>query len=114
MELDGRVELYDQRPNSPDLNINDLGFFRALEAVYMEEAPKNFEDIIECVVKAFWKYPANKLNRMWLTRMQVMNKIIECHGDNDYSLPHMNKEKLEREGRLPEHLEVTGEARRYL
>ena len=72
------------------------------------------DDIIECVVKAHWEHPANKLNRMWLTRMQVMNRIIECHGDNDYKLPHMNKDKLEREGRLPEHLKVTEEARKCL
>ena len=30
-----------------------------------------------------------------------LNEVIKHHGDNKYKVPHMNKRKLEREGRLP-------------
>jgi hypothetical protein len=37
-------------------------------------------------------------------------KQLKCNGGNEYKLPHMNKDKLEREGRLPTALQVTKEA----
>ena len=36
-----------------------------------------------------------------------MNKILDCHGGSNYKIPHLGKEKLEREGRLPLVLKVT-------
>ena len=78
------------------------------------ENPKSSEDIIKMVVKTFNEYPASKLNRIWLTYMSCLNKIIECDGDNQYRIPHMNKDKLERENRLPVQLEVTKAAQPHL
>ena len=43
--------------------------------------------------------------------MQIMNCILQRRGDNDYKLPHMNKEQLWRERRLPKVIEVDREAR---
>lgn len=34
----------------------------------------------------------------------------ECHGGNDYDIPHLSKEKLERNGRLPTCIQVSCEA----
>jgi hypothetical protein len=114
MGLKGKLSLFEQPANSPDLNHNDLGFFNALDKAYKRECPKTFDDILECVKRTYWAYPHNKINRMWLTRMQVMNEIIECNGDNTYKLPHMNKDKLERENALPLVVEVTETARNHL
>ena len=74
---------------------NDLGFFCSLESIYMREAPKDFHGIIKCVIDAYWNYDRVKLNRLFLSRMQVMNCIIENHGDNQFKLTHINKRKLE-------------------
>jgi hypothetical protein len=30
-----------------------------------------------------------------------MNETLKFNGGNEYKLPHMNKDKLEKEGRLP-------------
>ena len=46
--------------------------------------------------------------------MQVMNEILKDQGSNDYKLPHMGKEKLEREGQLPIVLEVAAETSQYM
>ena len=115
MNLQQKLTLLTQPANSPDLNHNDLGFFHAIEKAYQRKFPlKSPDEIIKCVTDAFWEYPMNKMNRLWLTRMQCMNEILECHGGNDYKLPHMGKEKLERIGKLPDVLEVTEMARAYL
>jgi hypothetical protein len=114
MGLEDKLSLFEQPANSPDLNHNDLGFFNALEKSYKTECPKTMEDIIKLVNKHYWEYPHNKINRIWLTRQQIMNEILECNGDNTYKIPHMNKEKLEREGTLPLVLKVSASARNYL
>ena len=112
--LEDKIELYEQPPNSPDLNQNDLGFFASLQARYNTECPRGYTDIIRCVEKHYWDYPHNTLNRLWLTRMQVMNEIIDHNGDNNFKLTHMGKAKLEREGTLPLVLEVTDSAQLHL
>ena len=114
MGLSDKIKLFNQPPNSPDLNINDLGFFRAIEAAHKKQSPKNYDDIIELVTKTHWEYPHNKINRMFLTRMQVMQCILDNNGDNAFKITHMAKAKLEREGRLPDVLEVTESAYRFL
>ena len=46
--------------------------------------------------------------------MAVMNEIMECHGDNTYEIPHLNKTKLEKEGTLPITLPVSNVGLEYL
>jgi hypothetical protein len=110
MGLSKKVILFNQPANSPDLNINDLGLFNAIQAVYNREVPRTYDDIITCVQRAYWEYPREKINRLFLTKMAVMNEIIRCNGDNDYKLPHMNKASLEQQDKLPTTLEVTEHA----
>ena len=105
------VKLYTQPANSPDLNVNDLGFFASLQSIYYRTSPKNSIELIEMVEEAFNKYPSNKLNRIWLTLQSCMNMIIESNGDNQYKIPHMNKDRLERTNTLPVSIEVTNAAK---
>ena len=39
----------------------------------------------------------------------VFNQIILNHGDNDYNIEHLSKEKLEQMGQLPDVLDVVKE-----
>ena len=91
--------LYTQAANSPDVNLLDLGFFRAIQS-FNDTAPKNEEELIQSVQLAYTNYPRKRLNRTWLTR----------NGDNDYDIEHLSKEKLERAGKLPNVLDVVDEA----
>jgi hypothetical protein len=43
-----------------------------------------------------------------------MNEIIKIYGENDYKIPHLNKDRLEREGTLPEVLDAVETARELL
>ena len=86
--------LYMQAANSPDVNLLDLGFFRAIQS-FNDAAPKNEEELIQSVQLAYTNYPRTRLNRTWLTLQSVFNQIILCNGDNEYDIQHLSKEKLE-------------------
>ncbi|KAG7365642.1 hypothetical protein IV203_025083 [Nitzschia inconspicua] len=107
------VKLYTQPAQSPDLNVNDLGFFNSLQSRYYQTAPKDGLELIEMVEETYKNYPAKKLNRIWLTLQSVMNQVINQRGDNDYTIPHMKKKVLERQNQLPLSLDVTAEASTY-
>ncbi|KAG7339351.1 hypothetical protein IV203_025580 [Nitzschia inconspicua] len=92
------VKLYTQPAQSPDLNVNDLGFFNSLQSKYYEESPRNAIEIIEMVETVYKSYPMEKLNRIWLTLQSVMNEM---------------KEGLERINELPVSLFVTEDARTH-
>ena len=94
IEQEINVELYMQAANSPDINLLDLGFFRAIQS-FNNATPKNKDKLIEAVRMAYDNYPQEKLNRTWLTPQSCFNQIILNYGDNDYNIEHISKERLE-------------------
>ena len=108
MEQDIDAKLYMQTLNSPDINLLDLGFFRAIQS-FNDALPKNKEELIQSVTEAYDNYPQHKLNRTWLTLQSCFNQIILHHGDNDYSIEHILKAKLEWAGQLLDVLNVVDE-----
>ena len=70
--------------------------------------------MIKSVEKAYGEYPYRKLNHVWLTLQSCLNMIIENDGRNDYKIPHLGKESLERRGLLPGVLDVTPAATAWL
>ena len=107
------LTVFTQSPNSPDTNILDLGFFRAIQS-FNDDCPANEEDLIKSVEKTYAEYPYRKLNCVWLTLQSCLNMIIENDGGNDYKILHMGKESLERRGLLPGVLDVTPAASAWL
>ena len=107
------AELYTQSTNSPDINLLDLGFFRAIQS-FNDAALRNEEELIEAVSEAYDKYPREKINRTWLTLQCCFNQIITHHGDNDYHIDHIAKEKLEQNGNLPDVMDVVNKAEHLL
>ena len=55
------TELYTQAASSPDVNLLDLGFFRAIQS-FNNALPRNEEELIEAVSEAYDKYPGEKIN----------------------------------------------------
>ena len=100
------LTVYTQLPNSPDTNILNLGFFRAIQS-FNDDYPANEEELIKLVEKTYGEYPLHKLNHVWLTLQSCLNMIIENDGGNDYKILHMGKESMERRGLLPWVLGVT-------
>ena len=56
MEQDIDAKLYMQTLNSPDVNLLDLGFFRAIQSLN-DASPKNEEELIQSVRVAYENYP---------------------------------------------------------
>ena len=61
----------------------------------MQCARRNEEELIHAVSEAYGNYLQVKLYQTWLTLQSVFNQIILNHGDNDYNIEHLLKEKLE-------------------
>ena len=112
-EIGLNLTVFTQSPNSPDTNILDLGFFRAIQS-FNDDCPANEEEMIKSVEKANGEYPMRKLNSVWLTLQSHLNMIIENDGGNDYKIPHMGKESMKRRGLLPGVLDVTPAASAWL
>ena len=72
--------------------------------------PNDEQQIIEYVQETYKDYDYKKINYIWLTLMGCYNEIICCHGDNNYKVPHLGKERLDRRGELPTVLPVIEEA----
>ena len=112
-EIGLNLTMFTQSPNLPDTNILDLGFFRAIQS-FNDDCPSNEEELIKSVEKAYGEYPYRKLNRVRLTLQSCLNMIIENDGGNNYKIPHMGKESLDRRGLLPLVLDVTPAAAAWL
>jgi len=95
------IRLTCQPPNSPDLNVLDLGFFAAIQALFYKGTPNNIEKIVEKVDKAFREYPVDRSNRIFLTQQSCMMEIMKQNGGQYYNIPHMKKKHLEMTGNLP-------------
>jgi len=100
MEGGWSIQLKNQPPNSPDLNILDLGFFNTIQSLQYEKAPRDIDELIAVVVDSFHGVTSEKLDNNFLTLQKVMECIMEYSEGNNYKLPHMQKAKKRREGRL--------------
>jgi hypothetical protein len=114
-EVDGKARfqfrLKEQAANSPDQNWLDLGFFASLQSLQFQEKPAtSVDELIANVNRAWEKYDAKRLNRICLSHQSCMDKTVRCAGDNTYDIPHLGKEKLEREGKLPKQIKLTADA----
>ena len=56
MEQDIDAKLYMRTLNSPDINLLDLGFSRAIKS-FNDALPKNNEELIQLVTEAYDNYP---------------------------------------------------------
>ena len=112
-EIGLNLTVFTQSPNSSDTNILNLGFFRAIQS-FNDDCPANEEELIKSVEKAYGEYPYCKLNHVWHTLQSCLNMIIENDGGNNYKIPHMGKESMERRGLLPSVLDITPAATAWL
>lgn len=84
------IRLCFQPPNSPDLNVLDLGFFRAIQTLQHEQAPKSIDELVAAVEKSFVELHHDKLNKIFLTLQLNMIEIMKKAGGNNYKQPHFD------------------------
>lgn len=100
------ITLVQQPPNSPDCNVNDLGWFRAIQSLQVEHSCKTMDGLINAVVNSFHDLTAITLNNVFLSLQGCMIEIMKLQGNNCYKIPHMGKGALIRSDRHPLNLEV--------
>ena len=64
---------------------------------------------MQAVQDSFQELPVESLSNVFITLQLVMEHIILDNGGNNYKLPHINKNKLRKEGRLTEILTLRPE-----
>jgi hypothetical protein len=131
------IRLTCQPPNSPNLNILDLGFFAALQSIFHKLFPGilcsaamilvlikllsctpslilvlnicagSVDDIMVKVKQAFDEYPAERGNKIFMMLQACMVEVLRDTGGNRYQVPHMRKEVLQRLETLPVTLKCT-------
>lgn len=99
-----------QAANSPDQNILDLGFFRALQSLQWQQEPARTDQLIANVMKAWHEFDPVKINYNFLTHQLCMEQSLLKLGNNDYKIPHMGKASLDRQGALPRRIVLCEEA----
>lgn len=104
------IQFKSQPPNSPDLNVLDLGFFNSIQALQHKASPNTIDELIECVQNAFNDLDRETVDNVFLTLQTCMESTMLAEGGNSYKIPHINKAKLRREGQLPATLVCSQEA----
>lgn len=102
-----------QPPNSPDFNVLDLCFFRALQSLTQKKRVRTVQELVQNVEMEWHDYDPTKLNHAFLTYQSVMEEVVKIDGHNDYKIPHMGKDTMERQGTLPVVLTLSDEAKEH-
>jgi hypothetical protein len=73
-----------QPPNSPDLNVLDLGFFNSIQSLQYKTRPRNIDDLIAKVKDSFNKTEKQALDNVFMSLQDCMIGILKRGGDNTY------------------------------
>jgi hypothetical protein len=84
------VKVVTQPAQSPDLNINDLGFFHSLKSKIkkIKAYSTDRDEFIDLVKQAFEEYPMETLDSIWGCLYNVYREILKNDGGNQYKIPH--------------------------
>jgi hypothetical protein len=96
-----------QPPNSPDLNVLDLGYFCSIQSLQHQKTPRNVDELIEALTDSFEGLQRSTLNNIFLTLQLSMEQIILADGGNNYRLQHLSKVQLERKGIHPSSIQIS-------
>jgi hypothetical protein len=103
------VNLFDQPPNSPDLNVIDLGYFAAIQALQQKQQQRTVDDLIAAVDYSFLNLQSITLAKCFVTLQKVMELVILHDGSNHFKLPHLGKDRLLNRGMVLDTLPVSEE-----
>ncbi|XP_074277077.1 uncharacterized protein LOC141600731 [Silene latifolia] len=100
------ITLSQQPPNSPDLNVLDLGFFRTIQTLQQRKRAKTVDQLVFNVIEAWDEEPHLCLDDVWLSLQAVMLEVLKNKGHNDFKLPHLGKKAQRAAGTLPRNLDA--------
>ncbi|XP_057770715.1 uncharacterized protein LOC130990503 [Salvia miltiorrhiza] len=103
------IHLVHQPPNSPDTNINDLGWFRAIQSLQIESMSTNVDGLVNAVINSFNELSPTTLNKVFLSLQSCMVEILKVKRRNSNKIPHLGNDALIRQNMLPLNLQVPSE-----
>lgn len=110
-KLDGwDISLVAQPPNSPDLNVLDLGYFASLQALQQTKKMSSIEEVICAVEESYHELDVVSLDNIFVTLMGVMERCLLDKGGNNYYVPHLKKQQRRKKGDKLVNLECSSEA----
>jgi len=83
------------------MNKLDLGFFASLQFKADDLNSSSLDDLIANVKEEYQNYDPDLLNRVFLTLQGCLIEVMKQRGGNHYKVSHMNKDRLEHLGILP-------------
>ena len=90
-----------QPANSPDFNVLDLGFFNSIQSLHYKSDPKDIDELVANVHKAFNKVSKETLDNTFMSLQLCMELSLERAGNNTYKLGHQHKKKKRNKSALP-------------
>lgn len=72
------IRLTFQPPNSPNLNVLDLGFFAAIQSLHQKETTNSVDALIHDVEKSYENYSSKNSNKIFLTLQSYMVEIMKA------------------------------------
>jgi hypothetical protein len=107
------IQLETQAAKSPDTNILDLSFFRALQsAQWSGQQARNIDELIQVTVDAFHAFDPRSIDFAFLTLQCCIDDILAVNGGNDYVIHHIGKARLLRQNILPQRIPASDSALR--
>jgi len=84
------INIVTQPPQSPDLNVNDLGFFRSLKCRvdHLKNGANDMNELFQAICDAWEEFDQTTLDHIWGHQYDCYRAIIGCLGDNVYEAPH--------------------------
>lgn len=79
-----KIEVVVQPAQSPDLNVDDLAFFRSLQSDVSLVAKETRRDLLEAVHQCWEEYPAEKMESVWRCLFASYHGVLESGGGNEY------------------------------
>ncbi|CAM9922222.1 unnamed protein product, partial [Sphacelaria rigidula] len=75
------VELVTRPSQSPDLNINDLGFFASLKSRMWGMNASTVDELVGTIFQRYEEYEGDTLERVWQSLFEVFNPTLRKMGD---------------------------------
>ncbi len=85
------IKLAPQPVQSPDVNLNDLGFYASFDRAIGNRRKYELSSWWRQIQACFKEYPEAKLDKLVLIKRMILTEIVQCAGDNDYKLPHQRR-----------------------
>ena len=96
------IFLKPQPPQSPDVNLNDLGFYASLESHIGNFRSFKLQEFQDQIQEAFDNYDSSKLQKLVETKANVIKAIYNAGGSNEFILPHGYKAPKNRREIVPQ------------